>query len=56
MYYSIYELLQNAIYNSVTLTGWQELFLTCISSCIVLFVVAIPFLVLWKVIKIMVGR
>lgn len=56
MYYSIFELLQNAIYGATVLTGWQELFLTCVSSCCVLFAVAVPFLVIWKIIKIMVGR
>lgn len=56
MYESIYLLLQNAIYSSATLTGWQELFLTVISSCAVLFAVAVPFMVVYKVIKVIVGR
>lgn len=56
MYYSIFEILQNAIYGAVALTGWQELFLTTVSSSCVLFVVAVPFLVVWEVIKIIWGR
>ena len=56
MYESIYSLLQNALYTSVTLTGWQELFLTVVSSTAILFAVAVPFMIVWKVIKIIVGR
>lgn len=56
MYYSIFEILQNALYGSIALTGWQELFLTCISSCCVLFAICVPFLVVWKIIKTIVGR
>lgn len=56
MYYSIYELLQTAIYGAVTLSGWQELFLTTVASACVLFAVCVPFIVVWKVIKLICGR
>lgn len=56
MYNSIFQLLQTAIYEGATLTGWQELFLTTMSSIAVLFAVAVPFIVVWKVIKLICGR
>lgn len=56
MYYDIFTILQNAIYGAATLTGWQELFLTTVSSACVLFAVAVPFMVVWKIIKLICGR
>ncbi|MBQ3235770.1 MAG: hypothetical protein IJA97_06395 [Clostridia bacterium] len=56
MYQSIYNILQTAIYESAVLTGWQELFLTIVSSACVLFAIAVPFMVVWKVIQLICGR
>lgn len=51
MYYEIYTLIQNAVYGSIALTGWQELFLTIVASSCVLFAIAIPFVLVWSIIK-----
>lgn len=56
MYQSIFNLLQTAIYEGATLSGWQELFLTTVSSACVLFAICVPFMVVWKVIQLICGR
>lgn len=56
IYLALYELIQNAFYGSATLTGWQEMVLTVLATIGCFFVFAVPFIVVWKVICIIVGR
>lgn len=56
IYLALYELIQNAFYGSATLTGWQEMVLTVLATIGCLFVFVVPFIVVWKVICIIVGR
>lgn len=55
MYFELYEILRNAIYGAdAVLTGDMELTLTMMSTIGALFVVCVPFLVVWRVIKLFV--
>lgn len=56
IYLALYELIKNAFYGATTLTGWQEMVLTVLSTIGCLFVFAVPFIIVWKVICIIVGR
>lgn len=59
IYQSIYDLLMNAFYaisDSTLLTGWQDMTLTVLATIAVVFVFAIPFVVVWKVIQMICGR
>lgn len=56
IYYTLYNLIATTFYGSVTLTGWQEMTLTLISTIACLFAIAVPFIVVYKVICIIVGR
>lgn len=56
MYQSIYNLIINAIFEGVVITGWIELVVTTLSTIACLFAFAVPFIVVWKVIKLIVGR
>lgn len=56
IYLALYELIQNAFYGAAILTGWQEMVLTVLATIGCLFVFAVPFIVVWKVICIIVGR
>lgn len=56
MYLDIFNLISNALYGAVILTGWQEMFVTVIASACVLFVFIVPFIIVWKVICLIVGR
>lgn len=52
MYFDLYALLQGFIYGAdVTLTNYQDLTLTIMSTVGVLFVVGLPFMVVWRIIK-----
>lgn len=52
MYYNLFNLLAGYIYGAdAILTGDQELTLTIISTLGVLFVVCLPFLVIWRFIR-----
>ena len=55
MYNDLFVLLQQYIYGTSVLTEWQDLTLTIMSTCGCLFVVAIPFLIVWRVIRILCG-
>ena len=56
IYNALYEMIANAIYGGLSsLTGWQELTLTFIATCACLFVLVVPFLIVWKVIKTICG-
>lgn len=56
MYQSIYDLILNAIFTGVPITGWIELVVTTISTICCLFALAIPFIVVYKVICLIIGR
>ena len=56
MYNDIYALFQGVLYGSAPLTGYMEGVLTAISTIAVLFVAVVPFLIVWKVIQLIVGR
>lgn len=56
MYYQLYSLLSQYIYGiDAVLTEFQELTLTILATCGSLFVVAIPFVLVWRVIKLIAG-
>lgn len=56
IYLALYELIRNAFYGVTALTGWQEMVLTVLATIGCLFVFAVPFIVVYKVICIIVGR
>ena len=54
-YFQLYELLSGFLYGSdVVLTGDQTLTLTILSTAGALFVVSLPFVLVWRVIKLFV--
>lgn len=55
MYNSIYQLIANAIFESASLTGYQDLVVTLLSTFAIVFVFSLPFVVVLKVIKIILG-
>ena len=56
IYTALYTLVQNAFYGSAVLTGWQEMVLTIIATMGCLFVFVVPFIIVWELIKLIVGR
>ena len=56
IYTALYTLVQNAFYGSAVLTGWQEMVLTIIATIGCLFVFVVPFIIVWELIKLIVGR
>lgn len=54
MYNDIYNLIANTIFESSSLTGYQDLVCTFTSTIAVLFVLSIPFIVVYRVIKMLV--
>ena len=55
MYYSLYQILAEFFYGvGVELTNFQDLTLTLLSTICVVFCVSIPFVVVWRAIKIFV--
>lgn len=56
MYYDLYAMLADFFYGSgAELTGWMEMTLTVLSTIGILFVFAIPFIVVWNCIKLVFG-
>lgn len=55
IYTALYTLVQNAFYGSSALTGWQEMVLTIIATTGCLFVFVVPFMIVWKVVKVICG-
>lgn len=55
MYQTLYELLQTYIYGSADLTADMTLTLTLLSTIGVVFVVALPFCLVWKVVSMLCG-
>lgn len=58
MYNTIYELMMNAFYgvsNMSALTGWQDLTLTLLATFCIVFIFAIPFIVVIKIVRSLTG-
>lgn len=56
MYQEIYDLIVNAFYSGVQLTGWMELCATMLSTFVVVLAFAVPFILVFKIIKLIMGR
>lgn len=56
MYQGIYDLIISTIFDGVVITGWIELVVTTISTIACLFALAVPFIVVFKVICLIIGR
>lgn len=55
IYQTIYDLIMNAFFTGATAVEWVSLVCTILSTCATVFVFAIPFIVLWKIIRLFVG-
>ena len=55
IYQDCFDLIQQYIYGGVELTSDMSLVATTLSTTACVFVFALPFLVVWKVIKLIVG-
>ena len=55
MYKSIYDLIANAIFETTSLTGYNDLVTTLLATFAIVFLFSLPFLVVFKVIKIIIG-
>lgn len=56
MYQTIYDLIMSAFFQGVTVSGWIELVCTILSTAAIVFAFAVPFIVVFKVIKLICGR
>lgn len=56
IYQSIFDIIHTYIYGGVTMTADMTLTTTLLSTGASIFVVALPFTVVWKIIKMIVGR
>lgn len=54
MYYELYDMLNTAIFNG-SATGYEELLLTLVCGCAVLFLLALPFIIVLKVVRMICG-
>lgn len=55
IYQSIYELIQTYIYGGIELTGEMALTATTLSTCGAIFVLSLPFVLVWRVIRMLGG-
>ena len=55
IYQSCYDLIHQYIYGGVTLTSDMTLVATLLATCACVFCFAIPFMIAWKVIKLIMG-
>ncbi len=53
IFYSLYEVVVSTLFGAVELLEWQEIMACVISSIGAIFVFALPFYVVWKVIALM---
>lgn len=52
MYYQLYSILSDYLYGfGAVLTSEQQLTMTIICTLCVLFIIAVPFLIVWQIIK-----
>ena len=56
MYQEIYNLIVSAFYADMQLTGWMELCATMLSTVVVVLAFAVPFILVFKIIKLIMGR
>lgn len=56
MYTEIYDLIVSAFYADIPLTGWMELCATMLSTFVVVLAFALPFILVFKIIKLIMGR
>lgn len=56
MYQTIYDLIMSAFFQGVTVTGWIELVCTVLATAAIVFCFCVPFIVVFKVIKLICGR
>lgn len=56
MYQDLYDLIASAVFETSSLTGYQDLVITLVSTFAVLFLISIPFIIVFKVINIILGR
>lgn len=56
MYTEIYTLIVEAFYGGLQLTGWMELCATMLSTFVVVLAFALPFILVFKIIKLIMGR
>lgn len=55
IYQSLFDLIHTYVYGGVTLTADMNLVATLISTAGCIFLVALPFMIVWKVIKMIMG-
>lgn len=55
MYTQIYDLFMSTVYGAVTVTPDMELVATLVATTACLFCFALPFMLVWKVIKLVCG-
>ena len=55
IYQTCYDLIAQYVYGSVTVGSYQELVCILVSTCACLFVVALPFVLVWRVIRMLAG-
>lgn len=56
IYFTLFDMISDVVYgNDAELDGWQTMFVTIVASCAVLFAFAIPFLIVWLIIRFIVG-
>lgn len=55
IYNNIYALVEQYIYGSVAVGSYQELVCIAVATMACLFIIALPFLVVWRVIRMVVG-
>lgn len=55
IYQGIYDLVHQYVYGGIQLTTDMELVATLISTCGSIFLVALPFTIVWKIIKMIMG-
>lgn len=51
IYDTIYQLIEQYIYGSVVAGSYQELVCIMVSTAACLFIIALPFIIVWRVIK-----
>lgn len=53
---TIYNLIETYIFGTVAVGSYYELVCILVSTCACLFVMSIPFIICWRVIKVLLGR
>lgn len=54
IYQTIYDLIETYIFTSVEVGTYQELICIALSSCACIFLIALPFLIVWRIIRLFV--